>query len=321
MIGWSLILIAVWFCISVSGTAFANQGKDPESTHPDAYTTVEEVERHGERTRIQSTVSEIDDRSLISIAFDETKMRKPENGKTQVKIRVEAFQTKGGDRDRIAPIDNYVARRTDDGRDDEVSNFLYRDRPYNPAKRDRVPNTIIDPSRLAEKDVDQIEIRIINLKTKERVVFFLRLREFGFRTKLTDTFMFFKRIGVNQERQEQGIDTVNFSPAAGVTYGTTWLPRNDNWFKKLIRPLRPGTGLNASILKWNDLDYDPKTGAVSNPMRRSSLNVGLGVQVSLFNNILMFSYGVNLQAEQNRRYYGIGISIIQLNGAISEGSP
>ena len=133
--------------------------------------------------------------------------------------------------------------------------------------------------------------------------------------------MFFKRIGVNQERQEQGIDTVNFSPAAGVTYGTTWLPRNDNWFKKLIRPLRPGTGLNASILKWNDLDYDPKTGAVSNPMRRSSLNVGLGVQVSLFNNILMFSYGVNLQAEQNRRYYGIGISIIQLNGAISEGSP
>ena len=82
------------------------------------------------------------------------------------------FKPRAADRDRIAPIDNYVARRTDDGRDDEVSNFLYRDRPYNPAKRDRVPNTIIDPSRLAEKDVDQIEIRIINLKTKERVVFF-----------------------------------------------------------------------------------------------------------------------------------------------------
>ena len=35
----------------------------------------------------------------------------------------------------------------------------------------------------------------------------------------------------------------------------------------------------------------------------------------------MFTYGVNLQAEQARRYYGIGISIIQLNGAISGEDP
>lgn len=320
MIGWSLILIAAWSCILALGTAFAEQGKDPRGTHPARYTIVEEVQRHGGRARIQSTVSEIDDRSLISISFDETKMRKPENGKTQVKIRVEAFQTKDGDRDRIAPVDNYVSRQADEEGDSKISNFSYHDRPYAPdvpGERYRIPNTIIDPIRLLEKDVDEIEIRIINLKTRERVVFFLRLREFGFRTKLTDTFMFFKRPGTDPEK---GIDTVNFSPAAGVTYGTTYLSRNNSGIKKFFQALRPGFGVNASILRWKDLTLDDM-GRVSNGANGSNLNVGLGVQVSLFNNILMFSYGANLQAERNRWYYGIGISIIQLNGAISEGSP
>ena len=308
-----LILIVAWLWVHGSGVVFAEQGKDPRSTNPASYTTVYEIPRHGQRTAIQSTVREIDDRSLIAISFDETKMRKPENDTRWVKIRVEAFQTKDGDRDRIAPIDNYVARQTDDGSDDQVSNFRYRDRPYDPDNFNHVPNTIIDPRRLNEKDVDQIEIRIINLKTKERLVFFLRLREFGFRTKMTDTFMFFKRKGVGSVK---GADPVNFSPAAGVTFGTTYLPRN----YRFIQALRPGFGLNASILNWNDLAFDAATGQVSNATKGSRLNVGLGVQFSLFNNILMFSYGANLQAERNRWYYGIGISFIQLNGAISEGS-
>ena len=311
-----LILIVAWLLVCGSGVVIAEQKKGPRSTHPSKYTTVEEVKRHGERTPIKLTVSEIDDRSLIAISFNESMMKKPENDTCQVKIRVEAFQTKGGDRDRIAPIDNYVARNTDDGRDEEVSNFRYRDKPYDPKNRERVPNTIIDPNRLSEKDVDLIEIRIINLKTRERLVFFLRLREFGWRAKMTDTFMFFNRKGGDPKK---GVDAVKFSPAAGVTFGTSFLPRNGSNARKFWQELRPGFGLNASILNWKDRAFDAETGQVSDTTTGSKLNVGLGVQFSLFNNILMFTYGVNLQAERNRHYYGIGISIIQLNGAISEG--
>ena len=308
-----LIPIVAWLWVYGSGVVFAEQGNDP-STHPDFYTTVYELQHHGERNAIKSTVEEIDDRSLIAISFDETKMKKPENGKYRVKIRVEAFQTKDGDRDRIAPIRNYVSRETDDGSDATISNFSYHDKPYDPDKSKHVPNTIIDPKRLLEKDVDQIEILIINLKTKERLVFFLQLRELGFRAQITDTFMFFQRRG---DGLEDGVDPVNFSPAAGTTFGTIWLPRDNNVFKKPIRVLRPGIGVNASILNWNDLKFDD-SGRVTDGSRGSKLNVGLGVQFSLFNNILMFTYGANLQAERNRRYFGIGISFIQLTGAISE---
>ena len=319
-----LLLIVACLLVHGSGVVLAEKKKGQRSTHPSKYTTVHEVRRDGERTRIASpdkqsddpaviegdpAVIEIDDRSLIAISFDETRMSKPKKDAYQVKIRVEAFQTKDGDRDRIAPIDNYVARRADQEGNPKIANF---DRVYFPAKSKHVPDTIIDPDRLSEQDVDQIELRIINRKTRERMVLFFRLREFGWRAKMTDTFMFFNRKGGDPK---EGIDAVKFSPAAGVTFGTTYLPRKYSF----IRALRPGFGLNASILNWKDRDFDEVTGQVSATTTGSKLNVGLGVQVSLFNNVLIATYGVNLQAARNRHYYGIGISIIQLNGAITEG--
>ena len=48
------------------------------------------------------------------------------------------------------------------------------------------------------------------------------------------------------------------------------------------------------------------------------MNIGMGFQFSLFNNILMFSYGANLQAQRSRWYYGIGLSFVQLGGKIAE---
>ncbi len=44
----------------------------------------------------------------------------------------------------------------------------------------------------------------------------------------------------------------------------------------------------------------------------------MGVQVSLFNNVLVFSYGANLQADRSRWYYGTGLSFVQLGGKIAE---
>ena len=323
-----LILTVAWLWVCGSGVVVAGPGEGAMSTHPIDYATVHEVQRGGhhrlirrlDETKTNSTVTktdsteikikdptitEIDDRSLIAIKFDEAKMRKPDNGVSQVKIGIEAFQTKNGDRDQI-PVPKYTSRQ---GSAEGTITFEDHDRPYEPdqGREGRVPNTIIDPGRLIEKDVDQIEIRIINRKTRERTVYYLRLRELGFRAKIRDTFMFIKRRGA-----EEPLDPINFAPVPGVTFGTTWFPRerNTKFFNtcliKPIRALHPGLGLNASIMKWNDP-----------ALKGTRLNVGLGVQVSLFNNIIMGTYGVNLQAEHARWYYGIGISFLQLNGAIS----
>lgn len=44
----------------------------------------------------------------------------------------------------------------------------------------------------------------------------------------------------------------------------------------------------------------------------------MGIQASLFDNVLVFSYGVNLQAERIRRYLGVSLSFVQLGGKIAE---
>ena len=340
----SLILVT-WWWIQSSGVVFAKQSEDAGSTHPKDYATVYEVDRLGKHTRIKSpkedkkdkedkeddedkkkddqtakiiddlAVAEIDDRSLISIKFDKEKMLGPnKKGVCQVIIGIEAFQTKNGDRDRI-PVTKYTSRlRSVEG---NIA-FESHDRPYEPdqGREGRVPNTIIDPERLIEKDVDQIEIRIINRKTRERTVYYLRPRKLGFRTKIRDTLMFIKRRGAKKLLEDspsrEPLDTVNFDIAPGMTFGTTWFPRErnhklaNNLIFKPIRMLHPGIGINASILKWNDP-----------ALKGTRLNVGLGVQISLFNNIIMGTYGINLQAEEARSYFGIGISFLELNGAIS----
>lgn len=341
----SLILVT-WWWIQSSGIVFAEQPAPARSTHPKDYAAVYEVDRRGKHTRIKSpredkkdkedkkkddqtakiiddlAVVEIDDRSLISIKFDEEKMQEPDdNHICQVIIGIEAFQTKNGDRDQI-PVTKYTFRQ---GSAEGDITFKNHDRPYerNQGRSGRVPNTIIDPERLIEKNVDQIEIRIINRKTRERVVYYLRPRKLGFRTKIRDTLMFIKRRGakkLNEDRAKlnednlfgEPLDTVSFDIAPGVTFGTTWFPRErnhklaNNLIFKPIRMLHPGIGINASILKWNDP-----------ALKGTRLNVGLGVQISLFNNIIMGTYGVNLQAQEARTYFGIGISFLELNGAIS----
>ena len=229
------IFSSVLMWILLAGVAFSEQSESKNATHPAHYTNIFELERRGKEIPIRGPYSEIDDRSMIAIRFDETKMALPSEKKCRVKIRVEAFQTKGGDRDRIANIDNYFSQKNSD-KDDEVTiAFEYTDRPYD-GENGRfpfVPNTILDPNRFEEKDVDQIEIHVTNLATKERMVWLFKPRNLGFRAKTTDSFLFVKRLSTSNE---EGVAAVNFAPSPGVTFGGIYLVRNNT----LVRALRPG---------------------------------------------------------------------------------
>lgn len=290
---------------------FADQCKLPERTHPACYTEIVELKRRSKENTIRGPYSEIDDRSMIAIRFEEAKMALPLENNCRVKIRVEAFQTKGGDRDRIAHIDNYFSQKDSAlGDADTVTiAFEFSDRSYD--GQNSVPDTILDPNRFEEKDVDQVEIHVTNLVTDERMVWLFEPRNLGFRAETTDSFLFVKRLNTSDG---EGVAAVNFAPSPGVTFGGTYLARRNPF----VRALSPGIGLNATFLNWKDPTFDPDTKKYLANTRGSEVNIGMGVQISLFNNVLVFSYGANLQADRSRWYYGIGLSFVQLGGKIAE---
>ena len=183
---------SVWMWLSPAGVTYAEQPKPQNATHPAHYTTIFELERRGKENILSGHYSEIDDRSMIAIRFDETKMALPSTNGYRVKIRVEAFQTKGGDRDRIAHIDNYVSQKESATNGGVTIAFKFTDRPYDGqnGRFPRAPDTILDPNRFEEKHVDQIEIHVTNLATKERMVWLLKPRKLGFRAKTTDSLLF-----------------------------------------------------------------------------------------------------------------------------------
>ncbi|MYB52151.1 MAG: hypothetical protein F4X77_08125, partial [Acidobacteriia bacterium] len=207
---------AVWMLILLTGAIYAEQPEPHDATHPAHYTNIFELQRRGTENVLGRPYSEIDDRSMIAIRFDETRMALPSENNYRVKIRVEAFQTKGGDRDRIAHIDNYVSQQNSETNGGVTITFEFTDRPYDGqnGRFPSVPDTILDPNRFEEKDVDQIEIHVTNLATNERMVWLFKPRKLGFRAKTTDSFLFVKRLNTSKV---DGVSAVNFAPSPGVT--------------------------------------------------------------------------------------------------------
>ena len=159
---------------------------------------------------------------------------------------------------------------------------MFHDKAYDNEFYQQVPNTTLNLSGLRANDADQIEIRVTNLATQESLVRILKPRAFGFRVGVTDSLLFLKRLGV---AQEDGLDAINFAPAPGVTYGGTYLSREGGF----VRFLQPGVGLNVSFMNWKDPAFDVATGKFVSGTKRSDLNIGLGAQFSLFNNVLLFN--------------------------------
>ena len=317
-----ILLTAAWLWFFPAGYMFAQT-----STNPVDYTRVVEVTRRGGAIELGATFGEIDNQSLIKVQFTENKMARPlvegESKIRQIEIRVEAFQTRNGVRTPIAPIDNYVSRQTGGQPVPGAGNapaalvaiaYVFNDKPYDGDIYRLVPDTILNLSGLGANDADQIEIRVTNVKTQEALVRILTPRAFGFRVGTTDSLLFLKRLSISQQDEKDGVDAVNFSPAPGVTYGGTYLSRGSSF----VRFLQPGVGLTISFMNWKDPAFNVATGKFVSGTKSSDVNIGLGAQFSLFNNVLQFSYGANLQVEQNRRYFGIGVSFVNLGTRIAQ---
>jgi len=321
-------------CLLSLAAFSAATGLSVAQTDPAAFTAIREWPRHGAVKTIVSpdlpgrSNVEVDEQSIIRIGFDTTKMTPPGAlvtggpARPRVHLRVEVYSSKGPSRSPIAPIPHYAdllpapapASSSAGGGAPTTSEtttagtIVYHDKYFNPAIGAGTPDTEFNLAGTQAGAADFIEIRVTNLMTQESLTTTLIPQRFGFHAKITDSLMFVKRLGVNNTTKTTGVEAFNFGPSPGVTYGGTYLARGNG----LVRFLQPGFGVNVLFTKWSDPAFDASTGLFVAGTKASDIQTGIGPQVSLFGNVLQFTYGWNLHAEQKRQYFGIGVSFVNM---------
>ena len=185
----------------------------------------------------------------------------------------------------------------------------------------------IDMNDKALQDQDGLTITLTTTKdckcdskaatttTTTTQTFTLTRKDLGWHRSISDTVAFVQRLGVTQDDVKQkGIARVNFTATPGVTLGTNYTPRRDETFS-LLRFLSPGFGVTASFLDWQDqamLNTSDPMNPTFTGAKSSNINLGVGGQMSLFDGMLSALYGVNLQGTAPRRYWGIGLSFVNV---------
>jgi hypothetical protein len=298
-------------------------------TNPAAFTTITEQVVHGASRPIDITRKcEVDDRSAIQINFNSANMSPPAPTvpgaapSPQVTVRVQVYAITGTTRTAVAPIPNYVENVSGGTppaaaagpNSSATSTIVNHDHSYNPGINSTVPNTVFDLQASGVSTADQLEVDVTNLETREQLILFLIPKTFGLHAKVSDTVMFVKRLGISQQDQKNGISAFNFGPAPGVTYGGTYYARKN----ELMRFLQPGAGITVLFTKWNGTAiYNAATGQFVPGTTSSDIQTALGGQVSVFAGVLQAGYGANLQVDQKRQYFSLGLSFVNLASKLS----
>lgn len=280
-----------------------------QSTNPSDFVTISEVTPGGATLALTDPVGEVDDRSILRIVFDESQMEPPDpaTNDPNVTIAVEAKLFKGPTPTNITRIDNYLSPDKDGNPDPH-------DKSFNPSTgASVVPDTSLDLPALGGSDYDVIVVKVTNLETQEDIERWLRIKPFGLRPRVTDSLFFIRRQGVDDEEQAAGVEDVNFGPAPGVSWGGVYFARTN----RAVRFLKPGVGINLSFMDWSDPAFDIATGQFASGTTSNDIEIGMGIQGSLFNNIVQVTYGWNLHAEQDREYFGIGVSFVNFTSKVT----
>jgi hypothetical protein len=178
----------------------------------------------------------------------------------------------------------------------------------------------LDEARAQDGDTLKLTIRVqnpANAGTGNKVPFYIAVKKYGVKLHWASSFMFIKRVGITDEDltpDEDGnaLSAVNFAPSPGVSYGFTYFKRGDTGGSKFLRALAPTVGINVSFMNFNDPGFDLQTGMFTNTTG-TDVQVGAGPIVSLFNNKLHFiPVGWNLNANEKRKYWGVGFGFIEI---------
>jgi hypothetical protein len=282
-------------------------------TNPADFVALQEAPRFGRVISVRPLLGEVGSDSVLHLIFDNDKMADHVNlevhatfwkGTVETTIELPGF---------VRKIETPSASSASSSTIQYVYNFPKRDRTSTPELT--VPSSVdLDLAVLDAADYDQLVIKVRNRTNDTELNYYLIPANFGWHTATTDSVMFIQRRSVSRADTLAGINAINFAPSPGVTYGGIYVPRSSG----LLRILSPGLGLNMMFLDWKDSStaFNPATGMYSSGTTSSTINFGLGVQVSLFNGILQATYGWNLQATKDRQYVGIGVSFVNLAKAL-----
>jgi len=300
-----LLLIACW--LPAVGAA--------QTAHPRDFTTISEEGSDSRLVAIPGTglKAEIDKTSDLLVQFDRNKVlaaAKSLPKDSKIDIRIEASITRAGaTQNAPLPIDNYyilvrdksgsvtdvtIVEQAVINNGSEVSGFL--------------PDAVIDLTSQSLATGDQVRLRVTNLSTQESIDKLLTVVDFGVIGEVKDSFFFLNRLGVSATKPVEGVDNVNFGPAPGVTYHWTISTRKRN----VWRVLRPSVGANVSFTDWDDPAFNQATGQFAAGTNASDIEITSGVVGGVFDGIVQFTFGWNLNVDQKRTYFGIGFSFVNV---------
>lgn len=288
---------------------------DAFAQHPREFVTMTEEAATGKVHTIdsKSLKTEIDVASDIVVRFDRNALLslvKNLGDGDKAQIRVEAsIVRQGSSQSTPLPIDNYyILVRDKSGNVSDVTIVEQAIINNSGVASGFVPDAILDLTAQALNVGDTVRLRITNLWTQDSIDKTLVARKFGFPSEVRDSFFFLKRLNVDEDARKEGVDKVNFAPAPGVTYQWTVAPRKNAFW----RTLRPSFGVNVSFADWDDPAFDQATGQFLAGTKGSDIEITSGVVVGVFEGVLQFTWGANLNVEKNRGYFGIGFSFVNV---------
>jgi len=305
----------ILLCSSCLALCHLTKAQGP-SQDPAQFTAVfEEMPNGRQRAIPASGFAEVDDQSSIAVRFDGGKMMPPKmmpsnEPVVMVEILITGFVRRGATSSPITAIPHYIDPPLSAGANadhKEVGKVQTHSKAYDPPASS-VPGTIVDLPGIGVTGADEVVLHIINLSNQQTFEVHLYPRSFGFRTKTSDSFFLLRRLGVHSAETALGFDPSNFSPAPGVSYGGVYFARDN----RTARFLQPGIGANVSFMSWKDPAKSNTTGQPATGTSTSSVQVGTGVVISFFSNVLQFTYGANLNVDKHRAYWGLGFSFVNL---------
>ncbi|MEK6210060.1 MAG: hypothetical protein AABM64_06760 [Pseudomonadota bacterium] len=167
----------------------------------------------------------------------------------------------------------------------------------------RGPEIVRVETQLVSKDTDGRRRVLRELPDREFAV-----DKFGLVSKWSGNLIFVKREGEG----ETGDPKINFDPAPGLSWTLHYVPltgETSSAGDKAWKFLNPGAGLSLAALDFED----------------KGVQLGIGVHLTLFNDLLQLGYGYNLNAGSDPQYIFIGIGftegINQLSGMFGGNSP
>jgi len=120
------------------------------------------------------------------------------------------------------------------------------------------------------------------------------IERFGLTSDFSANVLFVNRLGSGAP----GDPNTRFDPAPSASWNLHYRLRPDadeTLTRKLYRFFDPGLGINTAALDFED----------------ENVQIGAGVHLTLFEDLLIFGYGYNLQAETDHGYFYFGIGVLE----------